>query len=419
MSSKLPRPVWLLGWVSLATDAATELVYPLLPYFLTRVLGAGAVSLGVIEGAAEATNSLLKIWAGRAADRSAKKRPLVLLGYTVSSLARPFIAITTTWMQVFTVRMLDRVGKGVRSAPRDAMLAGWATPGTRGKIYGFHRGMDHVGAIVGPLVASAFLFFYPDQYRLLFALTIVPGAIAVALIFLVPEPGTWGPASAGPGRSPGVDESIPLKPDPTAGSVPPDPADGSLRGTLPPAFNRFMLVLALFTLGNSTDAFLLLKLTDAAGTPRFIPLMWAALHVVKATVSIVGGSWSDRVGRRTVIAVGWLVYAVVYAGFAVTSSIEALFVWFLLYGFYFGLAEGTEKALVADLAPAGRRGFAFGVYNAVTGLGALAASLVFGFVWEAYGTAAAFGLGSAVALVSTLLLFAIIEAPHATNSGDE
>ena len=180
-----------------------------------------------------------------------------------------------------------------------------------------------------------------------------------------------------------------------------------------------MLVLALFTLGNSTDAFLLLKLTDAAGTPRFIPLMWAALHVVKATVSIVGGSWSDRVGRRTVIAVGWLVYAVVYAGFAVTSSIEALFVWFLLYGFYFGLAEGTEKALVADLAPAGRRGFAFGVYNAVTGLGALAASLVFGFVWEAYGTAAAFGLGSAVALVSTLLLFAIIEAPHATNSGDE
>jgi MFS family permease len=402
LSSKLPRPVWLLGWVSLATDAATELVYPLLPYFLTRVLGAGAVSLGVIEGAAEATNSLLKIWAGRAADRSARKRPLVLLGYTVSSLARPFIAITTTWMQVFTVRMLDRVGKGVRSAPRDAMLAGWATPATRGKIYGFHRGMDHVGAIVGPLVASAFLFFYPDQYRLLFALTIAPGAIAVALIFLVPEPGTLGPASAQSPRSREVDDSV-----------------GGLNGSLPPAFNRFMLVLALFTLGNSTDAFLLLKLTDAAGTPRFIPLMWAALHVVKATVSIVGGSWSDRVGRRTVIAVGWLVYTVVYAGFATASSTEALFAWFLLYGFYFGFAEGTEKALVADLAPAERRGFAFGIYNAVTGLGALAASLLFGVVWEAYGTAAAFGLGSAIALVSTLLLFAIIEAPHATHSGDE
>ena len=187
-NSQLPRAVWLLGWVSLATDAATELVYPLLPFFLTRVLHAGAVSLGVIEGAAEATNSLLKIWAGHVADRSPRKRPLVLLGYSISSLARPFIALTTTWMQVFTVRVLDRVGKGVRGAPRDAMLASWATPTTRGKVYGFHRGMDHTGAIVGPTLASVFLFFYPEQYRLLFALTIIPGAIAVALIFLVPEP---------------------------------------------------------------------------------------------------------------------------------------------------------------------------------------------------------------------------------------
>src|SRR5712671_1440723 len=173
--SKIPRPVWLLGWVSLATDAATELVYPLLPFFLTRVLYANAVSLGVIEGAAEATSSLLKIWAGRVADRSPRKRPLVLLGYSISSLARPFIAVTTTWMQIFAVRVLDRVGKGIRSAPRDAMLAGWATPATRGKVYGFHRGMDHIGAIIGPTVASIFLFFYPDRYRLLFALTIVPG----------------------------------------------------------------------------------------------------------------------------------------------------------------------------------------------------------------------------------------------------
>src|SRR5438105_2428520 len=185
--SNLPRPVWLLGWVSLATDAATELVYPLLPFFLTRVLNAGAVSLGVIEGAAEATNSLLKIWAGRVADRSPRKRPLVLLGYSVSSVARPFIALTTTWTQVFMVRVLDRVGKGVRGAPRDAMLAGWATPTTRGKIYGFHRAMDHAGAVVGPALASLVLWFYPDHYRTLFGLTIVPGAIAVTLILFVPE----------------------------------------------------------------------------------------------------------------------------------------------------------------------------------------------------------------------------------------
>src|SRR5262249_35684305 len=158
LSLNLPRPVWLLGWVSLATDAATEAIYPLLPFFLTRVLNAGAISLGIIEGAAEATNSILKIWAGRAADRSPRKRPLVILGYSVSSLARPFIALTATWLQVFVVRVVDRIGKGVRSAPRDAMLAGWTTAATRGKVYGFHRAMDHAGAIVGPTVASAFLF---------------------------------------------------------------------------------------------------------------------------------------------------------------------------------------------------------------------------------------------------------------------
>src|ERR1700704_600130 len=195
LSSKLPRAVWLLGWVSLATDAATELVYPLLPFFLTRVLHAGAVSLGVIEGAAEATNSLVKIWAGHVADRSRRKRPLVLAGYSISSLARPFVALAATWVQVFAVRVLDRVGKGIRSAPRDAMLANWATSATRGKVYGFHRGMDHAGAIVGPTLATVFLFFYPDQYRLLFGLTIIPGAIAVALIFLVPEPDPTGVVS--------------------------------------------------------------------------------------------------------------------------------------------------------------------------------------------------------------------------------
>jgi MFS family permease len=400
-SPKLPRPVWLLGWVSLATDTATEAVYPLLPFFLTRVLRTGAVSLGIIEGAAEAVNSLLKIWAGRVADRRRTKRPLVLFGYAVSSFARPFIAITTTWMQVLAVRVLDRVGKGIRGAPRDAMLAAWTTPTTRGKVYGFHRGMDHAGAIVGPALASLFLFFYPERYRLLFALTIIPGAIAVGLIFLVREP-----------------DPEDNRPDVAQDFSPADHRTGVAQDfspavtPLPTSFTRFMLVLTLFMLGNSTDAFLLLKLTDAAGSVQFVPLMWAALHVVKASVSMVGGSWSDRAGRRTVIATGWLVYAVVYAGFAVSTSITALFGWFLLYGFYVGFAEGTEKALIADLAPPARRGFAFGIYNAVTGLGALAASLLFGFVWNVYGTAAAFGLGSALALLATALLFVVLPSPR-------
>src|SRR5438093_1411977 len=192
---KFPRAVWLLGFVSLATDAATEAIYPLLPFFLTRVLGAGAVSLGVVEGAAEAANSVLKIIAGRMADRSRTKRPLVLFGYSVSSLARPFIAVTTSWVRVFVVRMLDRVGKGVRVAPRDAMLATWTTPTTRGKVYGFHRGMDHVGAVVGPTLATVFLYFYPEHYRTLFAWTIVPGAIAVVLILFVREQDTGAPVA--------------------------------------------------------------------------------------------------------------------------------------------------------------------------------------------------------------------------------
>jgi len=358
------------------------------------VLGAGAVSLGVVEGAAEAVNSVLKIWSGRLADRARAKRPLVLFGYSVSSIARPFISITTTWTQVFAVRVLDRVGKGVRGAPRDAMLAAWATPATRGSVYGFHRAMDHLGAVVGPLLASLFLFFFPDRYRTLFALTIVPGAIAVTLILFVPE-------------------STPDRERGGAAGASSAPRGADAQGTkLPREFTAFMLVLTLFTLGNSSDAFLLLKLTDAAGSARWVPLMWSALHVVKATVSLVGGGWSDRVGRRTVIAIGWLVYAVVYAGFAMSAALPALLAWFLVYGFYFGFAEGTEKALVADIAPASRLGVAFGVYNAVTGIGALAASVVFGALWSACGAAVAFGVGAALALAATALLVLVVPLPR-------
>lgn len=387
----LPKPVWLFGWVSLATDAASEAIYALLPFFLTQVLGATALSLGLVEGAAEAANSLLKVASGRLADRVRGKRWLVLCGYGLSSAARPLIAITTSWTQVFAVRMLDRTGKGVRGAPRDAMLASWATPATRGTVYGFHRGMDHLGAVVGPVLATLFLLAWPGQYRTLFALTIVPGAIAVGLIFLVP------------------DEIRPLQP--------PQRVDGSdLAATkpgrggkaLPRRFHLFLGTVALFTLGNSTDAFLLLKLTEAAGGAALIPLLWAGLHVVKSVMSVVGGAWSDRIGRRNVIAIGWLVYALVYGGFAFSTTLPTLVGWFLLYGFYYGLAEGPEKALVADLAPVTRRGTAFGVYNAVSGLGAFAASVMFGAIWKMYGSAAAFGVGAVLALIATTLLCLIV-----------
>jgi len=329
----------------------------------------------------------------------------VLLGYAVSSAARPFIAITTRWIQVFTVRVLDRVGKGVRGAPRDAMLAGWATPSTRGKIYGFHQGMDNLGAVIGPVLATIFLIFYPGRYRTLFALTAIPGAIAVALIFFLPDDDSAGRASSEPTKASADAGAEHARPKIHPAPSPQSPGPG---GGLPRRFHLFMGVLALFALGNSTDAFLLLRLTDAAGSARFVPLMWAGLHVVKTTVSLVGGSWSDRIGRRAVIATGWLVYAVVYAGFAYSESLTALLAWFLVYGFYYGFAEGTEKALVADLAPATRRGTAFGIYNAVVGLGALTASIVFGAIWKTYGAAAAFGVGATLALVATVLLFVVV-----------
>jgi len=385
----LPRAVWLLGWVSLFTDASTEAVYPLLPYFLTNVLGAGAVSLGVIEGAAEAVNSLLKILSGRQSD-TRTKRPFVLLGYTVSSAAKPFIAIVTGPIQVFIVRILDRLGKGVRGAPRDAMLASWATPETRGKVYGVHQGMDNLGAVIGPALATVFLIAYPTRYRTLFALTAIPGAISVLLILLIPER-----------------EDVRLKPDATEGRATTTGVASGFSRTepLPSKFTRFMVILSIFALGNSTDAFLLLRLTDAAGSAKFVPLMWAGIHVVKSAVSFASGSWSDRIGRRAVISIGWIVYAIVYAGFAYSTSLTALLTWFIIYGFYFGFAEGTEKALVADLAPASRRGAAFGIYNAVVGLGALTASIVFGVLWSTFGVTVAFETGAALAAIATVLLF--------------
>jgi MFS family permease len=418
----LPRPVWLLGWVSLATDAATEAVYPLLPFFLTQVLGAGAVSLGIIEGAAEAVNSLLKVWSGRVADRRTTKRPLVLLGYSVSSFVRPLIAVAQSWTHVFAVRVADRVGKGIRSAPRDALLAANATPHTRGKVFGFHNAMDHLGAVVGPVMATLFLLAYPGAYRALFALTIVPGAIAVLLILLIREApvvgrGESAAESAEPierrGQSAaGAGESVVGRGQSAAPSAEPNGGRGFCRADssrsaarFPRELTTFFIVLALFTLGNSTDAFLLLRLTNIAGSAKYIPLMWAGLHVVKAIVSLLAGRWSDRIGRRSVIALGWIVYALVYVGFAVSTTLVSLLGWFLIYGFYFGFAEGAEKALVADLAPQAIRGFAFGVYNAVLGIGALLASVLFGALWTAFGTAIAFGTGAALALVATVLLF--------------
>ena len=362
------------------------MIYPLLPMYLSRVLGAGALSLGIIEGVAEAINSVLKIGSGYFSDRWTKRRPIVIAGYSISTVTRPLIAFTSIWPQVLLIRALDRTGKGIRGAPRDAMLAQFAPEHERGHIFGFHRAMDHTGAIIGPLIATAILFFAPGEYRLVFALTIIPGAIAVGLLFLVPE--TAGPTAAGSSSAAGIR---------------PTTCEGAPH-KLPRRLVAFFAVLLLFSLGNSADAFLLLRLSGELGSVTYIPLLWAGLHVVKASLSTWGGGLSDRLGRKRVIVLGWAVYAAVYAGFAVATDATVFVALFLLYGVYFALTEGAEKALVADLAPVAQRGTAFGLYNAALGLGALGASVGFGLLYERVSASAAFGAGAALAALAAGLL---------------
>jgi MFS family permease len=337
----------------------------------------------VIEGAAEAANSGLKILSGWLADRWRSPKKLVLLGYGLASAVRPLIAISTAWPQVLAIRFTDRLGKGIRGAPRDAMLADLAPASARGRVFGFHRAMDHAGAVTGPLLASAFLYFYPADYRTLFALTIVPGVIVIVVLLRVPERAPANPAK----------------------HAEPNPSEprGAPRNLGEPFWNS-MAVILLFSLGNASDAFLLLRLSDLGVTVFWIPLLWSALHVVKVVSSLGGGALSDRFGRRALIALGWLIYALVYAGFGVVDSPPIVIVIFLLYGLYFGLTEGVEKAWVADMAPAESRGTAFGIYNAALGVGSFAASLIFGAIWTRVSPHAAFLTGAGLALAAAVLV---------------
>ncbi len=402
----LPRTVKALATVSFFTDASSEMIYPLLPAFLTATLGASAAWVGVIEGAADATAALLKLASGWWSDRVKKRKALIVFGYTLASVLRPLVAVAGAAWQVLAIRVGDRVGKGLRGAPRDAMIADSVAPGERGRAFGVQRAADHAGAFVGPLIAFVLLQWVGVSVRTVFLLAAIPGAVAIgAAVFGVRE---------GDGRresrdgSPRADEGGAAERHEKHGA-PLAEASSALPAHAPlgASFWRYLAVLVLFTLGNSTDAFLLLRASQLGVTAALLPILWAALHFVKSATSIPAGAWSDRVGRRTMIAAGWLWYGLVYVGFAQATQTWHAWALFLSYGLFFGLTEGVERALVADLVPANRRGLAFGLYNGVIGAAVLPASVAFGLMWDWKGSAFAFTVGAASATLAAVGLVVV------------
>jgi MFS family permease len=393
--------------VSFFTDVSTEMIYPLLPVFLASVLGANASFIGAIEGVAETTASLLKLVSGWWSDKVGSRKKLVVAGYGIASIVRPFTAMTRTASQVLMIRLTDRIGKGIRTSPRDALLADSAPVSARGRAFGFHAAADNAGAVVGPLLAFLFLKLqgvgslegtkrlvgHDEQaLRNVFWLSSVPALIAMIVLIIVvrdvPKHGAEAKKDAG-----SIDQ---------------------MAGGLTRRFWAYLVVVLLFTLGNSTDAFLLLRANQLGVPVAMAPILWALLNLVKSATGTYGGGLSDRIGRKPLIVGGWILYSAVYFAFGWATAAWHAWILFAVYGIFYGMTEGTEKALVADIVPAQRRGSAFGWYNLAIGLGALPASLIFGRIWDTAGAPAAFVFGASLALVASVLMTFV--APSAQRS---
>jgi MFS family permease len=379
MFSGISSNVLILGLVSFLTDVSSEMIYPLVPLFVTSVLGGGPAFLGIIEGVAESTAALLKLASGIVSDRVEGRKQIILAGYTLSSLSRPLMAIAGTPLAVLLIRFTDRIGKGIRTSPRDALIADSTDKTMWGKAFGFHRSLDHAGAIVGPLLATGLMTLFLSNLRTVFWLAAIPGILAVILIAVkvrdIPRSKTATSAQSGltPGKS----------------------------------IRVYLMILLLFTLGNSSDVFLLLRAGQLGVTPVRIPLLWAFFHVVKMLTSMPFGTLSDKIGRRQVIISGWVVYALAYAGFALAKTEFHIWLLFAWYGLFYGMTEGVEKAYLSDLADPAERGRAFGWYNFAVGIGALPASLLFGMIWQKASPQAAFTFGASLALLAAFFLMTL------------
>ena len=378
--ASLPRTVWMLGVISLVNDGASDLIYPLLPLYLTSVLMAGPRALGLIEGIAEATASLLKLVSGVWSDRSGRTRGWIVSGYGLAGLARPLIALATSWPAVLVLRFADRLGKGLRSSPRDALLASAVSADQRGLAFGLHRAMDNGGAVLGPLVASVLLALHLSL-RQIIAWSLLPGLLCTGLALMLREP-------------------------------PRAPRDQSAKprirwqlSALPAPLRRYLLVVGLFTLGNASNVFLLLRARQLGVSEAQTPLLWALLSGVAMLGSAPLAGWSDRIGRRRLLVAGYASYAVLYGVMGrLQSGGWPLVLLFAGYGLFLSATEGVEKAMVADLADPEERGTAFGWFNLVTGLALLPASLIFGTLMQISGPPAAFGVAALFALLAAVWL---------------
>jgi MFS family permease len=430
----ITRNVVALGVVSLFTDISSEMLVYVIPLYLANVLLAPAAIIGLIEGVAESTASVLKLISGAVSDRLSRRRLLVGIGYTTSVAAKALYLVAVAWPVVLAGRVGDRFGKGIRTSPRDALIADSTAPENRGVAYGLHRAMDTSGAFAGVLIAAAIIWategdatrLTNDAFRVLVLLALVPGVLAIVTIVVgvrdVPRPAgvvAAAPAGSGPAASaqaPGSGAPAPKSPAPPSGLRRRILGDSAGWRLFPRAFWLFMLANALFTLGNSSDAFLALRSQDLGLTLLALLLTIVAFNATNAVVAWPAGAFSDRIGRRALIAFAWLVYAACYAGFAVaTSAIWVVPLW-MAYGTYYALSEGVGKALVADLAPTELRATAFGIFNATQGLMILPASLVAGILWSLIAPPAPFWFGAACAAAAAVLLLATVR-PRAAAQG--
>jgi MFS family permease len=381
LKARIPRNVWVTGWVSFCMDVSSEMVYPLVPLFLSSSLGASKSAVGLIEGTAEAAASVLKLFSGVLADRFGKNKLLMGAGYGISTASRPILAAATGWGTVMVARFIDRVGKGIRTAPRDAIIAASTPPERLGLAFGFHRALDTAGAVAGPALALMILAVWSADYRLVFWLSTFPGVLAVALI-------VWFITADGPASSMQTTFSW------------------SLRG-FDARFLGFIAVVCLFSLGNSSNAFLILKAEHVGMSPAWISGIYLSFNAAYALVSIPGGILADRFGKRRTIVAGFGLFSGIYAGFALATTFWQIAGLFILYGIYMGMTEGVQRAYLATLVPEERRGTGFGLYHMIVGIAILPASLIAGLLWDSIGPAAPFWFSAGSAALATILFVTI------------